>query len=182
MRAYSSGGRADDLWLGRSSLWLPASEWINGWAEMNSADHVISGLAFTEHLRRDERIEPLPLAAARLAASTDGSLRYAISRIDYAGAVPAAQLLDSLGWHPGDRLAVAVERNVAIFRRDLIGVSTITRRRALVVPVATRRACGVKTGDSLLLAAASEFGVVVLHPPAVLDKMMTLYHQGVDRA
>lgn len=151
-------------------------------AEMNAADHVISGLAFTEHLRRNERIEPLPLAAARLAASTDGSLRYAIGRIDYAGAVPAAHLLDSLGWCPGDRLAVAVERSVAIFRRDLTGVVTVTRRRALVVPVATRRACGLKTGDSLLLAAASEFGVVVVHPPAVLDRMMTLYHQAPHHA
>ena len=149
---------------------------------MNAADHVISGLAFTEHQRRNEPIEPLPLAAARLAASTDGSLRYAISRIDYAGAVPAAHLLDSLGWHPGDHLAVAVERNVAIFRRDLTGDVTVTRRRALVVPVATRRACGLKTGDSLLLAAATEFGVVVVHPPAVLDRMMTLYHQAPHHA
>ncbi|MGH3757160.1 hypothetical protein [Actinophytocola sp.] len=153
-----------------------------GRAEMNAADHVISGLAFTEHPRRNERIEPLPLATARLAASTDGSLRYAISRIDGYGKVPAAQLLDSLGWHPGDRLTVAVERNIAIFQRDLTGVSTITRRRALVMPIATRRACGLTTGDSLLLAAAAQFDVIVAHPPAVLDKMMTLYHQSPDHA
>lgn len=149
---------------------------------MKAADHVISGLAFTEHLPRNERVEPLPLAAARLAASTDGSLRYAISRIDDYGKVPAAHLLDSLGWHPGNRLAVAVDRNVAIFRRDLTGVSAITKRRALVVPVATRRACGLKAGDSLLLAAAAQFDVIIAHPPAVLDTMMTLYHQGPHHA
>lgn len=135
---------------------------------------------FTEDLRRDRPIEPLPLAAAQLAASADGSLRYAIGRIDHAGAVPAAQLLDRLAWRPGDHLAVAVTRNVAIFRLDPAGIASVTRRRALVMPVATRRACGLETGDSLLLAAASEFGVLVVHPPAVLDRMMKLYHQGRD--
>lgn len=149
---------------------------------MSTADHVISGLAFTEHLCRNERIEPLPLAAVRLAASTDGSLRYSLSRIDFAGVVPAAQLIDSLGWQAGDRLAIAVERNVAMFRQDPVGIAAVSKRRALVVPVATRRACGLQAGDSLLLAAASEFSVIFVHPPAVLDKMMTLYHQGQDDA
>ncbi|GAB3449017.1 hypothetical protein [Actinophytocola sediminis] len=143
---------------------------------MSAAEHVLSGLVFTNQ-HRDDGIEPLPLAAARLAASADGSLRYAMSRIDDSGKVPAAQLLDTLGWLPGDRVEIRVENSIIILRNDPYGAVSVARRRALLVPVAARRACGLKTGDGLLLAAAPQFNLIMAHPPAVLDKMMTLYHQ-----
>jgi hypothetical protein len=154
---------------------------MDGAVEM-SVDRVVAGLVFTEPVPPDRSpLRPLPLAPARIAVPTDGSLRYSFGRLDESGKVPAARLLDLLGWHPGDRLAVGVERQVAIFTRDPVGIVAVARRHALVVPAVTRRACGLNAGDCLLLAAAERFEAIVVHPPAVLDKMMTLYHQGDDR-
>jgi hypothetical protein len=147
---------------------------------MRTADQLVAGLLPPDRLQRTERIVPLPLAPAQLALVTDGSLQYAISRIDDYGKVPAAQILDGLGWHPGERLAVTVERGVAVFQRDPIGSLTVSKRRVLLVPAPIRRACGIKATDSLLLVAAAEFATVVIHPPSVLDTMVTLYHQGHD--
>lgn len=149
---------------------------------MRTADQLVAGLVPPDRLRRAERIEPLPLARARLALTTDGSLRYAIGRVDESGKVPAAQILDELGWRPGDRLIVTVERGVAVFQRDPAGRLIVSKRRALVLPASTRRACGINTADSLLLVAAPNFATVVVHPPQVLDMMTTLYHQGDDHA
>lgn len=149
---------------------------------MRTADQLVAGLLPPDRLQRTECIEPLPLAPARLALATDGSLQYAIGRIDESGKVPAAQILDGLSWHPGDRLTVTVEHEVAVFQRDPSGPLTVSKRRALVIPASARRACGIKPADSLLLVAAMDFAIVVVHPPAVLDKMMTFYHQSNGHA
>lgn len=149
---------------------------------MRTVDHLVAGLLPPDRLRRTERIVPLPLAPARLALATDESLQYAIGRIDESGKVPAAQILDGLGWQPGDRFVVTVERGVAVYQRDPAGPLAVSKRRALVVPAFARRACGIKRADSLLLVAATDFAAVVVHPPSALDKMMTLYHQSQDHA
>lgn len=147
---------------------------------MRTVDQLVASLLPPDRLQRAERIVPLPLAPARLALATDGSLQYAIGRIDESGKVPAAQILAGLGWHPGDRLAVTVQQGVALFQRDPAGPLTVSKRRALVIPASARRACGIKTADSLLLVGATDFDTVVVHPPIVLDTMVTLYHQQPD--
>jgi hypothetical protein len=144
---------------------------------MRTADQLVTGLLPPDRLQRTERIEPLPLASARLALPTDRSLRYAIGRVDQSGKVPAAQILDELGWHPGDHLGVTVERGVVVFQRDPAGSLTVSTRRALVIPASARRACGIGVADSVLLVAAPDFATVVIHPPQVLDTMTALYHQ-----
>ncbi|MFL6118766.1 hypothetical protein [Actinophytocola sp.] len=103
-------------------------------------------------------------------------MTYAISRVDESGVVAATHVLERLGWRTGDRLSVTTARNVIVVRRKPEGLQVVPKRRLLVIPAAVRRACGIRTGDSLLLAAAVEVDTVLIHPPAVLDKMMTLYH------
>jgi hypothetical protein len=144
---------------------------------MRTADQLVAGLLPPDRLQRTERIEPLPLAPTRLALMTDRSLQYAIGRVDKYGTVPAAHLLDELGWRPGIRIIVSVEHGVAVFQRDPAGPLTVSKRRTLVVPAYARRACGIRSADSLLLVAAPDFATLVVHPTSALDRMMTLYHQ-----
>jgi bifunctional DNA-binding transcriptional regulator/antitoxin component of YhaV-PrlF toxin-antitoxin module len=106
-------------------------------------------------------------------------LTYALSRIDESGAVAATHVLERLGWRTGDRLAVTTARNIVVVRRKRDGLQAVPKRPLLVIPAAARRTCGIRTGDSLLLAAAIEVDTVLIHPPAVLDKMMTLYYHQV---
>jgi hypothetical protein len=149
---------------------------------MRTVDQLVAVLLPPERLRRTERIVPLPLALPRLALATDRSLQYAIGRIDESGKVSATQILDCLGWHPGDHLVVSVERGVVVFQRDPAGSVTVSKRRILVIPASARRACGIQPADSLLLVAAADFATVVVHPPSALDTMVTLYHQNHDHA
>lgn len=148
---------------------------------MKAAEHLVAALMPTDQLGRvDGLAEPLPLASPERPAE-DGKLRYAIGRIDESGKVPAAHVLDVLDWHAGDRVAVAVQHGVAVVRRDVNGPVAVSKRRALVIPSAVRRACGILAPDTLLLAAAVEYDVVFVHPPSIMDAMMALYHRSVGR-
>ena len=146
---------------------------------MRTADRILAGLVPPSVLPSGDHSEPLPLAAVLLPTLSDCSLTYAISRVDESGVVAATYVLERLGWRTGDRLAVTTARNVIVVRRKRDGLQAVPKRRLLVIPAAVRRTCGIRTGDSLLLAAAVEVDTVLIHPPAVLDQMMTLYHHEV---
>lgn len=118
----------------------------------------------------------MPIAAMVRPGVTDQSVIYAIGRVDESGKVAAAQIVDRLGWETGDRLAVTIVRGVVVFQRDREGLLSVPKKRTLTIPSAARRACGISPGDTLMLAATAEFETILVHPPAVLDKMMTLYH------
>ncbi|CRK56875.1 hypothetical protein [Alloactinosynnema sp. L-07] len=63
-----------------------------------------------------------------------------------------------------------------MIRFDSAGLHVVPKKRSLVIPVSARRACGIRPRDTLLLVAAPQFQVLLVHPPSVLDRMMTLYH------
>ncbi len=144
---------------------------------MRTADQILAGLVPPAQLSARRHDERLPLAAMLLPTLSDGSFIYTIARVDDSGAVSAAHVLDCLGWRTGDRLDVKTVRNVVVLQRRRAGLHAVPKKRALVIPAAARRACGIQTGDSLMLAADAELETVLIHPPAVLDKMMALYHE-----
>ena len=146
---------------------------------MRTADRILAGLVPPTELSPGDHGESLPLAAMLLPTMSDRSLTYALSRVDESGVVAATHVLERLGWRTGDRLAVTTARNIVVVRRKRDGIVAVPKRPLLVIPDAARRTCGIRTGDSLLLAAAIEVDTVLIHPPAVLDKMMTLYHHEV---
>jgi bifunctional DNA-binding transcriptional regulator/antitoxin component of YhaV-PrlF toxin-antitoxin module len=143
---------------------------------MKAAEHLLATLLPNDQLERVWLVEPLPLASPERPAD-DGKLRYAIGRIDESGSVPAAYVLHALGWCAGDRLTITVRRGVAVVQRDANGQVAVSKRRAFVIPAAARRACGIRAQDALFLAAAVEHGVVFVHPPTIVDRMVTLYHR-----
>jgi hypothetical protein len=149
---------------------------------VQAAEQLVASLVPTAQLDRAGLVEHLPLASQPSYPSTDGTLRYAVGRIDESGTVPAAYLLNLLDWRSGDQTAITVRRGVAIVRRDDSGHVAVSKRRALVIPASARRACGICNQDSLLLVAAVEYDTVFVHPPSIVDKMMALYHRSGDHA
>jgi hypothetical protein len=58
---------------------------------------------------------------------------------------------------------------------DADGPFGVTRQGHLRLPAALRRGCRIGPGDRVLLAAEPAEGVVVVHPPAALDAMLTRF-------
>ncbi|MGW1680072.1 AbrB/MazE/SpoVT family DNA-binding domain-containing protein [Saccharopolyspora sp. NPDC002376] len=86
-----------------------------------------------------------------------------------------------LGWIPGDRVDVAMTSGVVVVRRNRYGAFRLTRRGHLQLPLAVRRWCGVSPGDRVLLAAAPDLGLLVVHTMSVLDGMVVAYHTTLAR-
>lgn len=147
---------------------------------MDAAERLLASLTLPRERHRTSRLEPLPLATALSSASIESTIRYTVGSIDESGKVPAAQVLESLGWQGGDRLSVTVQRGVVVLQRDPDGLVAVTKRRALVIPAAARRACGIRKADAVLIAAVVGFNTAVVHPQVIIDRMMTLYHHGHD--
>lgn len=154
----------------------PPTERIGG-----TAGGIIDALIPGHLARKNDLAEPSPLTAMRLPTLSDGTLTYSAARVDSSGTVPAAQTLAKLRWHTGDRLAITTVREVVVISHDTSGLHSVPKKRSLIIPAVVRRACGIRPGDLVVLAAATELGILLIHPPTVLDMMMMLYHN-TDRA
>jgi hypothetical protein len=105
-----------------------------------------------------------------------GSLRYSLGRIDLSGRVSARSLLGELGWHAGQALQFAVVENTVVAHLDPTGSFLVPDALVVVLPAAIRRRCGYLAGEQVLLVADPAHGVLVVHPLASLDDMVTAHH------
>jgi hypothetical protein len=117
-------------------------------------------------------ITPLPLAVP----PERGSLRYGLGRIDASGRVTDKLLLSCLGWTPGQRLSITVVGTAAVICPHSAGVFTLTSAHFLVLSAPIRRRCGLRLRDQVLLVADPGQQVLVAHPCAALDPLITAYH------
>lgn len=122
----------------------------------------------------EEHVRALPLEEQVL--PRDGSMLYRIVSVDHRGRMAESSLMRALGWMPTDRVDVATTAGVVVLRRNRYGAFRLTRRGHVQLPLSVRRWCGVRPGDRVLLAAAPDLGVLVVHTMAVLDGMVLAYH------
>ncbi|MEV5540087.1 AbrB/MazE/SpoVT family DNA-binding domain-containing protein [Saccharopolyspora shandongensis] len=101
---------------------------------------------------------------------------YGLAAVDVRGRVADGAVLSALSWTPGTRLALRETHNLLIIRTDPHGVFSITRQGHLRIPAPVRHCCGLRPGDRVLLAADPVHGVLVVHPPTVLDDMIADCH------
>jgi hypothetical protein len=120
--------------------------------------------------------DPLPLPSVSNLVR-DESMAYTLARLDSSGRVADRTLATLLGWHPGDRLDVQAASGVVVFRRTTHGAYIRRGQSYLTVPASCRALCDIRTGDPLLLVAAPEHDVLLLHNAASLDAMILLYHE-----
>lgn len=122
-------------------------------------------------------IESQPLPLVELGPlPRDSSLLYGIATVDDRGRVTDQTLFRALGWGPGDRIDITVSADVLVIRTSEEGVFKLTGKGHLHIPAAVRRWCDLDTGDRVLLAAAPDHRLMVVHSMVALDTMVIEYH------
>jgi hypothetical protein len=98
---------------------------------------------------------------------------YRLVAVDNRGRIADREVYRALGWPPGARVDIREQAGLVLVVRDPQGVFSVDRRGHLRLPAAARRWCGIAVGDRVLLAAEPDRGVLVVHPAAALDAMVT---------
>ena len=101
-----------------------------------------------------------------------GALVVETARMDSSGRVSARHLLRALGWRTGHRVEIGVVDGVVVLGSSATGLHVVGSRGEVCVPVAVRRMCGIAPGSPVLLAASLSRGVLMVHPTAVVAKLL----------
>jgi len=104
---------------------------------------------------------------------------YGTATIDCNGRVAESIVISALRWAPGTRLDIRESGGLVVVTADRQGVFSMTGQGHLRLPAAARHWCGLAAGDRVLLAADPAQGLLVVHPPAALDAMITQFHAAV---
>jgi hypothetical protein len=140
-----------------------------------AAQEIIKALALPALGAAPGPVRALPLTRLqRLPRET--SMLYGIGRVDVSGRVVNREIIQALHWQPGDRLETVLTPAAIVIRACLDGLLRVPRRPCIVIPRPARTLHRIEAGDHVLLAAAPEYEVVIVHPLSVLDDMLAAYH------
>ena len=120
-----------------------------------------------------------PLPVPRLAVTRLRSTVYGLAAVDDRGRVADHAVVCALGWKAGTRLDVHESGGLVLVRADRQGVFSVTGQGYVRLPATVRHWCGLVPGDRVLLAADPDQGLLVVHPPAALDVMVSQFHAEV---
>jgi len=101
---------------------------------------------------------------------------YDIGRVDDSGRVGNRDIVEALRWQPGDKLETILAQGAIIIRVSSDGPFSVRQRPRIIIPATARRRWAIKPGDHVLVAAAPEYGLVIVYPLSALDEMITHYH------
>jgi bifunctional DNA-binding transcriptional regulator/antitoxin component of YhaV-PrlF toxin-antitoxin module len=145
-----------------------------------TAQEVVAALALPRSLAKSpEPALPLPMPDLHR-LQRDGSMLYGMGRVDASGRVANHNIVEALGWQHGDKLEVAIVSRAIVVRVSPDGPFSVPKKLCIVLPAPVRRHCNIETGDHVLLAAAPEFDVLIVHTLAALDDMLAEYHTTHD--
>ncbi len=144
--------------------------------ERTAAQNIVAALGLSP-LPEDpsEPIRPLPLIDLRR-LSRDTTVLYAVGRVDSSGRVMNTDIVRALGWQAGDKLEVVIALGGIVILASPDGLFSVPDKPRLVLPAAARRQHDIGPGDHVLLAAAPEYGVVVVHTRQAMNEMLARYH------
>ncbi|HEX5117821.1 MAG TPA: AbrB/MazE/SpoVT family DNA-binding domain-containing protein [Pseudonocardiaceae bacterium] len=145
-----------------------------------TASDIVAALALPAwRTRVTEPIRPLPLTELHR-LPRDTSMLYGIGRVDPSGRVSERHIVHALHWKPGQRLDIALITRGLVIRAADDGPVAISPTQRLVIPLTARRHCDIEASDHVLLAAAPEYGIVIVHTLAVLDDMLVHHHASTN--
>ncbi len=149
---------------------------IAGRGQPRTAREIVAALALPRpHATASRPPCPLPMADLHH-LPRDGSMLYGIGRVDASGRVANHAIIEALGWRNGDKLDVVMASRAIVIRQSPVGLFSVPQRPCIVIPATARRQCDIEAGDHVLLAAAPEYGVVIVHTLSALDDMIAGYH------
>ncbi|MFY1702982.1 hypothetical protein ACN28G_14745 [Micromonospora sp. WMMA1923] len=120
---------------------------------------------------------PLPLSV--VPPERVGRLVYGMAAVDASGRIGDRMMNGVLGWSAGTRLQAAEGGGMIVVRAARCGSFAVTAGGHLHLPAALRHWCGLRSGDRVLLAADPVDGLLVVHPPVVLDTVLAEVHAAV---
>jgi bifunctional DNA-binding transcriptional regulator/antitoxin component of YhaV-PrlF toxin-antitoxin module len=107
---------------------------------------------------------------------------YDIGRVDKSGRVANGDIVEALRWRPGDKLEMILNQLAIVIRVSPDGLFSVPHRPRIIIPARARRRCAIRPGDHVLLAAAPEYGIVIVYPLSVVDEMIARYHSAHSAA
>jgi bifunctional DNA-binding transcriptional regulator/antitoxin component of YhaV-PrlF toxin-antitoxin module len=101
---------------------------------------------------------------------------YDIGQVDASGRVASREILAALRWQPRERLELILTADAIVLRASPDGLFCVPQRPRIIIPATARRRHAIGTGDHVLLAAAPDYGTVIVYPLSALDEMIASYH------
>ncbi|MGW6729633.1 hypothetical protein ACWF9G_27345 [Nocardia sp. NPDC055029] len=115
-----------------------------------------------------------PLPVSVIPRTADPEIVYGIAVVNHAGRVADHAVFSALGWSPGTRLTVSCpEDRLILMRASPDGSVEMNAGGFFRVPFRKRRRVGLLEGDRVLLVAHRGHRRLLIHPPAVLDGLMS---------
>jgi bifunctional DNA-binding transcriptional regulator/antitoxin component of YhaV-PrlF toxin-antitoxin module len=140
-----------------------------------AAQDVVAALALPLYPTSAEPLRPLPLVGLQQ-LSRDTTMLYGVGRVDASGRVSNRDIVRALGWQPGDRLEVISTLSAIVILSSPDGLLSVPVKPYIVIPSSARRLHNIEAGDHVLLAAAPEYGIVIIHTRQAMNDMLARYH------
>ncbi len=140
-----------------------------------AAQDILAALALPLSPASAEPLRPLPLINLHQ-LSRDTTMLYGVGPVDASGRVKNSDIVRALGWQPGDKLEVIPGLGGIVILSSPDGLFTVPLKPCIVIPVAARRIHDIQPGDHVLLAAAPEYSVVIVHTRQAMNEMLARYH------
>jgi hypothetical protein len=148
-----------------------AARFRRGWT---TAQGVVATLALPA-LPSSLPARPLPLTGLHR-LPRDTSMLYDIGQVDASGRVSSRDIVGALRWQPQDRLELILTAGAIVLRVSSDGLFSVPQRSRIIIPASARQRHAIRDGDHVLLAAAPDYGTVIVYPPSALDEMIASYH------
>jgi len=140
-----------------------------------AAQDIVAALALPLSPASAEPLRPLPLADLHQ-LPRDTTMLYGVGRVDVSGRVSNRDIVRALGWQSGDKLEVIPALGGIVILSSPDGLLSVPFKRYIVIPAAVRRLHNIEAGDHVLLAAAPEYGIVIVHTRQAMNEMLARYH------
>lgn len=98
------------------------------------------------------------------------------ARLDASGRFFARMLLKALAWSPGDRVDLRVGVEAVVIGSCAAGRQAVGSRGELFLPVAVRMLVGLDVEAQVILVAVPGQSLLVVHPPALIERLLTEYY------
>jgi hypothetical protein len=142
-------------------------------SDFSSDDRLWSPLRVEQPAQR--AIRGLPMAS-RVSSARVSSAYYAVSTIDDRGRLADRSPLRILHWAPGLPITLLVLPGAIVVAAQVGGREAVTGHGYLRLPAGLRHALKLKPGDTLLVAAHPDRGLLVAYTMPTLDAMVAGYH------
>lgn len=140
-----------------------------------AAQEIVAALALPLSPAAAEPLRPLPLIGLQQ-LSRDTTMLYGVGPVDASGRVANRGIVRALCWQPGDTLEVIPALGGIVIFNSPDGLLSVPVKPCIVIPASARRIHDIKVGDHVLLAAAPEYGIVIVHTRQAVNDMLARYH------